>query len=142
MAGGPKPRPSNHSSELPQPPSWLSDAELELWGQIVPELACSVDLAPSDALALGDLVTCLHRLNAAEKDITERGLIVKGHRGVMGKNPSVSVARAYRDSLLWYSKQFGLDPLSRTKVPKSIGGKSPLEAARERLQARAAGTVQ
>ena len=144
MSRGPKPIPGNTAaSGLPQAPSWLSDDEQRLWEGIVPALACEVSLSPVDSLALGDMIRCLSRLRAAEREVDERGPIVVGHRGVQCRNPAISVAKNYRESFQWYSKQFGLDLKSRLRLPKSTGGtESPLETARRKLTEKASQTVQ
>lgn len=140
---GPKPNPSNSSGEPPQPPSWLSDEVLVLWDTLVPQLAEDIDLLPCDAPALADLLLCQHRLTQCEADITQRGLVVKGHRGQLVKNPAASLARAYRDSLQRARASFGLTPLSRLKVPRaSTANKNPLEVAREQLRINATKAVQ
>jgi P27 family predicted phage terminase small subunit len=138
---GPKPTPTTTGS-LPEAPGWLSERQRELWDSLIPELACNVALAPCDAFGLADAVLCLDRLREAEKDIDERGVLVTGHRGVMTKNPSIMVARCYRESLQAWSKVFGLDLKSRLRLPKSAGAESPLEAARRTLQQKASQTVQ
>jgi P27 family predicted phage terminase small subunit len=65
---------------------------------------------------LADLCICAARLAACEADIEARGLMVKGYRGAMVKNPSVAFGMQYRAALLKLTAQFGMTMASRGRL--------------------------
>jgi P27 family predicted phage terminase small subunit len=69
-----------------------------------------------DQVALRDYLVCWQRLNECEADIAKRGILVKGYRGGLTKNPSVALARQYREHLLAWSKELGLTIGSRARL--------------------------
>jgi P27 family predicted phage terminase small subunit len=108
VKGEPKPRPL-----APKPPRGLPKEARRWWRELAPKLEPLGLLTETDGPAFADYCLCLARLDAAERDIQERGLLVPGERGMV-KNPSCQLAREYRAAVQKWAARFGLDPQSRT----------------------------
>jgi len=55
-------------------------------------------------------------LQDCEADIGARGKLVRTYRGSRAKNPSIQIARQYREHLLSWSKEFGFTIGSRSRL--------------------------
>lgn len=73
------------------------------------------DLSELDQAGLADYCLCRIRLEQCEADITQRGILVGGQRGLV-KNPSLQLARQYRSAMAKWVELFGLAPLSRQRI--------------------------
>src|SRR5438309_364652 len=91
----------------PTPPDGLNPEAQEEWDRICSLLRERKSLTGLDQTALRDYLVCWQRLQECEADITTRGVLVKGYRGSRTKNPSIQIARQYREHLLAWSKEFG-----------------------------------
>jgi P27 family predicted phage terminase small subunit len=108
------------SNSEPAAPSDLTPAAAQEWERITSLLRERKSLDALDQAGLHDYLICWQRLQECEADIGRRGVLVKGYRGALTKNPSVALARQYRESLLAWSKEFGftLGARSRLAVPQ------------------------
>jgi P27 family predicted phage terminase small subunit len=68
-----------------------------------------------DQAALRDYLVCWQRLQDCEADIQKRGILVKGARGTV-KNPSLQIAKSYRESMLAWARELGFTLGSRTRL--------------------------
>ena len=104
----------------PCPPADLTPEARAEWDRITSLLRQRKCLDALDQAALHDYLLCWQRLQECEKDIAERGVLVKGYRGGPTKNPSLQAARTYREALLAWSRELGftLGSRSRLAVPK------------------------
>jgi P27 family predicted phage terminase small subunit len=100
----------------PEAPSGLSPTGRREWSRVIALLRERGMLDDLDATLLADYAICFERLQAAEKEVTDKGLLVEGQRGCLVKNPALGVARQYRDSLIRISAQLGLTPSSRARL--------------------------
>lgn len=135
MAGRPKPSaakalkgnpgkraaaPVNHSPGMPPPPPGLpKDAQAE-WLRVSGLLRNRGDLSELDQAGLADYCVCKVRLDQCEADISRRGVLIEGGRGLV-KNPSLQIARTYRAALVKWVDLFGMAPGPRGRIhaPKS-----------------------
>jgi P27 family predicted phage terminase small subunit len=85
------------------------------WRLVVPVLDAMGMLSVVDAAVLEDWATCVARLDQCEREVTRRGLVVKGERGWQ-RNGATIIAAAYRHRLGHLSAQLGLDPLARDRL--------------------------
>lgn len=134
-------KPANVRSEggFPDPPAGLPAAAKREWDRISELLSNHGLLDDLDQRTLGDYCTAVARLEAAEADISRRGVLVKGYRGARVKNPSLQIAREYRAAVAQWAKVFGLSPEARGRILMSAethkGGPTPAtEAALARLK--------
>ncbi|HHY92912.1 MAG TPA: phage terminase small subunit P27 family, partial [Firmicutes bacterium] len=125
LEGNPGKRPLPQNEPKPEPvapkcPSRLPAAAKRHWKALAPKLEKLGLLTEVDGQAFADYCLCLARLEEAEKDIEERGLLVEGDRGKV-KNPAAQLAREYRAALQKWAARFGLDPQSRAglDIPKA-----------------------
>jgi P27 family predicted phage terminase small subunit len=96
-----------------EPPFCLDKAASAEWDRIIAEAHWFTE---TDAVALADRCLCFSRLLAAEEDISKRGHVIPTRNGKV-LNPSIRVARSYREALMKYDTQLGLTPSSRTRIP-------------------------
>lgn len=117
--GNPNKRPAKviqHLPGFPEPPASLPPEALSEWERLTKLLFARGDLSELDQAALADYCLCRVRLEECERQIAEQGVLVKGHRGVLAKNPALQIARQYRAALQKWSDLFGLTPASRGKI--------------------------
>lgn len=112
----------------PFEPDWLEvmagdDAEDELgrryakaeWDRVVPVLDAVGVLASIDQALVVDHCLTVGRVVMCERDISRKGISVKGERGFQ-KNPSVTAAAQYRAHLRYTQSVLGLTPSSRASL--------------------------
>lgn len=97
------------------PPPGLHLEALAEWRRIIKLLRERDLLDGLDQIALRDFVTCWVRLEAAEADISRRGILLTSARGTT-KNPSLQIAEQYREYLLAWARELGFTPASRQKL--------------------------
>lgn len=100
------------------PPDMPDDLEPEAqaeWQRVLPPLERMGHLAKIDRAVLVDYCLCWARLVEAEREIRDRGLLIKGARGVV-KNPACQLARDYRSALVTLRRELGLSPLARESL--------------------------
>lgn len=100
---------------VPSMPPGLPERAQQEWSRVVALLAARGDLSELDQAPLGDYCVCAVRLAELEADITKRGVLVKGQRGLV-KNPSVQISREYRTALARWADALGLTPASRNRM--------------------------
>lgn len=99
----------------PQMPEGLSQAAQQEWARLTGLLRERGALDALDETGLNDYLVCWSRLRECEADIAERGTLVQGERTLV-KNPSVQIARQYRDALVAWCREFGLTYAARQRV--------------------------
>jgi P27 family predicted phage terminase small subunit len=106
-----------HKAAEPEMPVGLSLPAQHEWRRVTGLLRDREALDSLDQAAINDYVVCWDRLRECEADIAERGCLVESDRGRgKVKNPSIQVARQYRDALVQWSKEFALTPAARSRV--------------------------
>ena len=83
------------------------------WRKLAPTLADLGLLTVLDLPAARDMCVCFGRLEEAEREVTERGIVVTGYRGGLVRNPAVSAANQYRAGAYRWAARFGLTPSDR-----------------------------
>jgi P27 family predicted phage terminase small subunit len=92
------------------------------WSAVVPVLHGSGLLAgPLDVQALADYCVCVARIQQCERDVTVRGLVVKGREGTVVRNPSITSATQYRTQLRSLISSLGLSPAARDGMKQPEG---------------------
>jgi len=104
----------------------LPEAGKAEWRRVVPILAASGTLGELARRGLQDYCLCVARLDEAEGDISERGLLVAGDRGRV-KNPACQMAREYREALQRWIGILGLGPVTTGGKPKDAPEAAPDE---------------
>ncbi|MFF3455930.1 phage terminase small subunit P27 family [Streptomyces sp. NPDC002730] len=87
----------------------------EEWRRIVPILEVSAGIGEVDHATVKDLCVCVARIDQAERDLSERGLMVTAERGTV-KNGAATIAGQYRTQLARYIRELGLSPSSRAAI--------------------------
>jgi P27 family predicted phage terminase small subunit len=100
---------------LPDPPKGLPGEALAEWWRVTKLLRERGDLSELDQAGLSDYCLCRIRLEQCEADITKRGVLIEGQRGLV-KNPALQLARQYRSAMAKWVELFGLAPLSRQRI--------------------------
>ena len=114
-----KPQPE-FSVETPRMPTVLSAAAKREWKRLVPELERAGIIAKVDRALLISWCESVATLEAASKDLAERGLMVSSAReGQPVKNPSAAMQRDAIASLRALAPMLGINPGKRTPNRKS-----------------------
>ncbi|MEU5398399.1 phage terminase small subunit P27 family [Streptomyces sp. NPDC005963] len=87
----------------------------EEWRRIVPILEVAAGIGEVDHTTVEDLCVCVARIDQAERDLSERGLIVTAERGTV-KNGAATIAGQYRTQLARYIRELGLSSSARTSI--------------------------
>ncbi|MGW2580687.1 phage terminase small subunit P27 family [Streptomyces virginiae] len=87
----------------------------EEWRRVVPILEVAAGIGEVDHTTVKDLCVCVARIDQAERDLSERGLIVTAERGTV-KNGAATIAGQYRTQLARYIRELGLSPSARTSI--------------------------
>jgi P27 family predicted phage terminase small subunit len=103
------------NSNEPVPPNDLNVEGTHEWKRITGLLRDRNALDGLDQAALRDYLVCWQRLQDCEADIQKRGILVKGARGTV-KNPSLQIAKSYRESMLAWARELGFTLGSRTRL--------------------------
>jgi P27 family predicted phage terminase small subunit len=90
------------------------------WRLVVPVLKHSAGLADVDTRLVTDYCICVARIDQCERDISTRGMLIKGERGWQ-KNGSTTVVGQYRTQLRTYIGELGLSPSARTRLTPPEG---------------------
>ncbi|MFB7477208.1 phage terminase small subunit P27 family [Kitasatospora sp. NPDC056184] len=85
------------------------------WQRVVPILEVAAGLGEVDHSTVKDLCVCVARIDQAERDLSERGLMVTAERGTV-KNGAATIAAQYRSQLARYIRELGLSPSARVAI--------------------------
>ncbi|MEV7678833.1 phage terminase small subunit P27 family [Streptomyces sp. NPDC088341] len=85
------------------------------WRRVVPVLEVAAGIGEVDHATVKDLCVCVARIDQAERDLSERGLMVTAERGTV-KNGAATIAAQYRTQLSRYIRELGLSPSARTAI--------------------------
>jgi P27 family predicted phage terminase small subunit len=94
----------------------LSDEAREEFDRVVSLLRERGVLDQLDSAAIADYAVCFDRLLECEREISARGILVEGRGGGTVRNPAITVAKAYRQSLVKYASEFGLTVGARSRL--------------------------
>ncbi|MEW1719577.1 phage terminase small subunit P27 family [Streptomyces sp. NPDC093109] len=85
------------------------------WRRVVPVLEVAAGIGEVDHTTVKDLCICVARIDQAERDLSERGLMVTAERGTV-KNGAATIAAQYRTQLARYIRELGLSPSARSAI--------------------------
>ncbi|MEU6964644.1 phage terminase small subunit P27 family [Streptomyces chrestomyceticus] len=85
------------------------------WSRVVPILEVAAGIGEVDYSTVKDLCVCVARIDQAERDLSERGLMVTAERGTV-KNGAATIAGQYRTQLARYIRELGLSPSARAAI--------------------------
>ena len=85
------------------------------WRRIVPVLQKSTQVAAVDAQILHDYCVIVARIDQCEREISTRGMLMRGTRGWQ-KNGATTIVSQYRAQLKTYIVQLGLSPAARAGI--------------------------
>lgn len=103
-------------TELPPAPGFFDAiADME-WNRVGPELIEKQLLTTVDLAAFTGYCLNVSRVVAAERKITELGLLVLSPFGQFVQNPAVPIARQCGAEVRKFAQEFGMTPSARTKV--------------------------
>lgn len=91
------------------------DMASDEWRRIVPILEVAAGIGEVDHTTVKDLCVCVARIDQAERDLSERGLLVTAERGTV-KNGAATIAAQYRTQLARYIRELGLSPSARGAI--------------------------
>lgn len=104
------------STSEPTAPSGSTQEAAAEWERIVGLLRNRGALDGLDQAALRDYLLCWQRVQECERDIEKRGVLIPGYRGSKVKNPSIQIARQYREAMLSWARELGFTIGSRTRL--------------------------
>jgi P27 family predicted phage terminase small subunit len=96
-------------------PSVLQGLALEVWNETIPELEKAGISNRVEANALACYCQSVADFNLAQAEVDRLGLVVQTERGYT-KNPAVTIKAGAMDKILRFAIQFGLTPMSRSKI--------------------------
>lgn len=108
------------SGGAPTCPPWLSEEAAAEWDRVLPDLDRLGLLDAVDSTALGIYCQAVTDHTELVRDIRVRGWLVDGDRGKV-KNPAAQLARELRETILAFSREFGLTPAGRGKLKVGTG---------------------
>lgn len=130
-----KKEPQPTTKTKPTPPSHLSAAAKREWTRISKELWSMGLLTQVDRAALAAYCTVYARWAEAEKKAQQGGLIVESQKGNDIQNPYVGIANRAMDQMYKYLTEFGMSPVSRTRLATNDGEDDLLDAFLKRKEA-------
>ena len=104
------------TNKKPNCPAWLSKEGKAEWRRIANELHQAGLLKLVDRAALAAYCEAFGRWQQAEKLVQEKGLLVKTKNGNVIQSPAVGVANVAMRDMLKLLKEFGMTPVSRSRL--------------------------
>ncbi len=120
---GPKPQPVR-----PSCPRWLDKEAKNEWRRLSPELERLGLLTALDRAAFAIYCTCWADFKMFSEIIRREGAVVEGHRGVLRKHPLLPALHWAMDAVRVWSQEFGLTPLSRSRLSVMVPAEEESEA--------------
>ena len=107
---------------IPPPAEWAEERPIarEFWALHLPLLVKNRMLAEVDMTAFAMLCICFEELVVAEKELKEKGNVIKTENGYLVQSPYVSIAQQRRKEFAEYLREFGLTPSARTRIKIEI----------------------
>lgn len=114
--------PPKVSPERPIAPPHLSDEAKREWGYLVPRLDEIGMLSKIDRTALEIYCESVSTWRAATAILHEGGVLIRGDKGRIVKNPAAQIARDAATTVRLIGSEFGLTPASRERMALLLGG--------------------
>jgi P27 family predicted phage terminase small subunit len=112
------------------PPAWLDEDALRFWDATAPTLIAAGRLRSSMGTAFAILCELAADCARLSTEVAEEGDVIASPRGPK-PNPKVRLLRDARRDFLAYSRAFGLEPVSSSRMPAPLpeaAEPDPLEA--------------
>lgn len=119
--------------EAPSCPTWLHPEAKREWRRIIPELEALGLIAKIDRAALAAYCQAYAEWWEMERAIAEHGRVQVTESGYVAQRPEVAMRNKALDTMRAFLREFGLTPVSRTRVsvpekPKTDKGNPFLDA--------------
>lgn len=101
----------------PSKPGWLSAEAGKMWDRVVPELARAGAICDLDWACLIMLCESWADYRLAEAAVKKVGILVKGTRGTVKRNPAIVARDAFLKIFFALAKEYGLTPVGRRRLP-------------------------
>lgn len=108
-----EPRPS---AKPPRAPEWLGEDAKKVWRRTVTQLKAMGIASEADRDLLAAYCTTVVNLQRATEIVDRTGIMVKGRRDGVVKNPAVQIQRDAAQLVARLAAEFGLSPSSRTRL--------------------------
>jgi P27 family predicted phage terminase small subunit len=132
---GDRPDRINRNEPLPtgevEMPPFLSDPAAAVWQRLAPDLEHKGLLTAWDVDSFAVLCDAVAQYQAASKLVAQSGVLIKGRKDAVVKNPAMQLVRDSAQTIRAYAQEFGLTPSARTGL--SVGGETHGEAAQRLL---------
>jgi P27 family predicted phage terminase small subunit len=99
----------------PSAPEWLPAEAAAEWARVVPELARLELLKPVDRASLTAYCLTWDRLVAAQRLVTNEGVLGQNSQGIV-RHPAVAVVEAASKELRAWAGEFGFTPSAENKL--------------------------
>jgi len=116
-------------ARVPACPRWLTGGAREEWRRVARTLADAGVLTEVDRAALLAYCVSYQRWVDAERQVAEKGVVLKTVNGNIIENPYLSVAKRAMRDMLAAMQQFGMTPASRSRVQAATGGEAEMSLA-------------
>jgi P27 family predicted phage terminase small subunit len=115
------------SQKAPPMPRWMSADAKKVWRRTVKQLEKMGVLYECDGDTLAAYCEAVVRHAEACQLIHQTGLLVKGRRDGIVKNPAIQVARDAEATIKALAQEFGLTPSARTRIKVDGDGTDDLD---------------
>ena len=113
--------------KMPSCPSWLSAEGKKVWRRTSKQLSEMGILYACDGDSLAAYCEAVVRHQMACELIGQTGILIKGRRDGVVKNPAVQVARDAEATIKAFAQEFGLTPSARTRLKTNEETSSTLD---------------
>lgn len=104
------------STKPPRAPEWLGEDAKKVWRRTVAQLKDMGIASEADRDLLAAYCTAVVNLQRATEIVDRTGIMVKGRRDGVVKNPAVQIQRDAAQLVARLAAEFGLSPSSRTRL--------------------------
>jgi P27 family predicted phage terminase small subunit len=103
-------------ARVPPCPGWLSPEAKRLWRKIAPQLQAHRLLTEWDRESFAAYCEAAVQHQKACAIVAQGGILLKGYRGQLIKNPALQVARDTAQTMRGFAREFGLTPSARSSI--------------------------
>jgi P27 family predicted phage terminase small subunit len=115
------------TKKTPPCPAWLSAEGKKVWRRTSKQLTEMGLLYACDGDSLAAYCEAVVRHQKACEVINSTGILIKGRRDGVVKNPAVQVARDAEATIKAFAQEFGLTPSARTRLKTTEETSSTLD---------------
>ena len=104
------------TTEIPEPPEWLSDEARACWDRVTVELKAMGILHKADQETLVMYCEAWDAYVEAWRAVQQHGMIAYSESGSVYQHPAVGIKNKAAAMVLKMAQEFGLTPSARTRV--------------------------